>query len=155
MLCTGDTIFLLKIRSQIFLHPCIVITIFKAAAYYPFVCSSKQKEILYILFDTCLLLPPRFTAIEFWPEGKRHRQNSMLLLLWQWYNDVMCFISAQGGAGAGLGDMFGQLDLGSEEGEDQLMKMMQGMMSTLLSKEVLYPSLKELCKQASHPELSK
>ena len=45
--------------------------------------------------------------------------------------------------------MFGQLDLGSEEGEDQLMKMMQGMMSTLLSKEVLYPSLKELCKQVS------
>ena len=60
---------------------------------------------------------------------------------WLW------FYSDQGGVGAGLGDMFGQLDLGSEEGEDQLMKMMQGMMSTLLSKEVLYPSLKELCKQ--------
>ena len=45
--------------------------------------------------------------------------------------------------------MFGQLDLGSEEGEDQLMKMMQGMMSTLLSKDVLYPSLKELCKQVT------
>jgi hypothetical protein len=59
------------------------------------------------------------------------------------------FISDQGGVGAGLGDMFGQLDLGSEEGEDQLMKMMQGMMSTLLSKEVLYPSLKELCKQVN------
>ena len=43
--------------------------------------------------------------------------------------------------------MLGQLDLGSEEGEDQLMKMMQGMMATLLSKDVLYPSLKELCKQ--------
>ena len=60
----------------------------------------------------------------------------------------VCFLSSQqGGIGAGLGDMFGQLDLSSEEGEDQLMKMMQGMMSTLLSKEVLYPSLKELCKQ--------
>ena len=69
------------------------------------------------------------------------------MLLWQRYSDIMCYVSAQGGAGAGLGDMFGQLDLGSEEGEDQLMKMMQGMMSTLLSKEVLYPSLKELCKQ--------
>ena len=43
--------------------------------------------------------------------------------------------------------MLNQLDLGSEEGEDQLMKMMQGMMSTLLSKDVLYPSLMELCKQ--------
>ena len=66
-------------------------------------------------------------------------------------NGLQCsdcwFIFCQGGVGAGLGDMFGQLDLGSEEGEDQLMKMMQGMMSTLLSKEVLYPSLKELCKQ--------
>ena len=60
----------------------------------------------------------------------------------------------QGGLGAGLGDMFGQLDLGSEEGEDQLMKMMQGMMSTLLSKDVLYPSLKELCKQVSQPNFS-
>ena len=68
-------------------------------------------------------------------------------------NDIM-YISHQGGVGAGLGDMFGQLDLGSEEGEDQLMKMMQGMMSTLLSKEVLYPSLKELCKQVRHPDHS-
>lgn len=63
--------------------------------------------------------------------------------------DVECCGLQQSGVGAGLGDMFGQLDLGSEEGEDQLMKMMQGMMSTLLSKEVLYPSLKELCKQVS------
>ena len=43
--------------------------------------------------------------------------------------------------------MMGQLDLGSEESEDQFMKMMQGMMSTLLSKDVLYPSLVELRKQ--------
>ena len=49
----------------------------------------------------------------------------------------------------GLGDMLGQLDLGSEEGEDHFMKMMQGMMSTLLSKDVLYPSLVDLCKQVS------
>ena len=54
-----------------------------------------------------------------------------------------------GAAGGGLDDMLGQLDLGSEEGEDQLMKMMQGMMATLLSKDVLYPSLKELCKQVN------
>lgn len=43
--------------------------------------------------------------------------------------------------------MLSQMDLGSEEGEDHFMKMMQGMMSTLLSKEVLYPSLVDLCKQ--------
>lgn len=45
--------------------------------------------------------------------------------------------------------MLNQLDLGSEEGEDNFMKMMQGMMSTLLSKEVLYPSLVDLCKQVT------
>lgn len=45
--------------------------------------------------------------------------------------------------------MMSQLDLGSDEGEDHFMKMMQGMMSTLLSKEVLYPSLVDLCKQVS------
>ena len=43
--------------------------------------------------------------------------------------------------------MLGQLDLGSEEGEDGLMKVMQGMMATLLSRDVLYPSLTDLCKQ--------
>lgn len=35
----------------------------------------------------------------------------------------------------------------SEDDEDQLVKMMQGMMSSLLSRDVLYPSLMELCKQ--------
>ena len=45
--------------------------------------------------------------------------------------------------------MMGQLDLGSEESEDQFMKVMQGMMSTLLSKDVLYPSLAELRRQVS------
>jgi len=47
----------------------------------------------------------------------------------------------------GLEDLMGQMDQGSEESEDQFMKMMQGMMSTLLSKDVLYPSLAELRKQ--------
>ncbi len=42
--------------------------------------------------------------------------------------------------------MLNQLDLDSEEGEDQFMKMMEGMMSTLISKEVLYPSLLNLCQ---------
>ena len=37
--------------------------------------------------------------------------------------------------------------MSSDDSEDQLMKMMQGMMNTLLSKEVLYPSLTDLCKQ--------
>ena len=46
-------------------------------------------------------------------------------------------------------DSFGQLDLNSEDNEDQLLKMMQGMMSSLLSRDVLYPSLMELCKQVS------
>ena len=46
--------------------------------------------------------------------------------------------------------MLGKLDLGSEEGEDHFMKMMHGMMSTLLSKEVLYPSLVDLCKQVQY-----
>ncbi len=52
-----------------------------------------------------------------------------------------------GGPGlGGLEEMMGQMDMGAED-EDQFMKMMQGMMSTLLSKEVLYPSLVELRKQ--------
>ncbi|XP_064396190.1 peroxisomal biogenesis factor 19-like [Halichondria panicea] len=41
----------------------------------------------------------------------------------------------------------GVLPEASEEDDDQLLKMMQGMMSSLLSKDVLYPSLTELCKQ--------
>ena len=43
--------------------------------------------------------------------------------------------------------MLGGIDLNSEEGEEGLMRAMQGMMNTLLSKEVLYPSLKDLCEQ--------
>ena len=43
--------------------------------------------------------------------------------------------------------MLGGIDLNSEDGEEGLMRAMQGMMSTLLSKEVLYPSLKDLCEQ--------
>ena len=34
-----------------------------------------------------------------------------------------------------------------EEGEEGLVKMMEGMMGTLLSRDVLYPSLTEICKQ--------
>ena len=44
------------------------------------------------------------------------------------------------------GELFGD----DEEEEEKLIKMMQGMMSSLLSKDVLYPSLKELCKPVSH-----
>ena len=43
--------------------------------------------------------------------------------------------------------MLGGIDLNSEEGEEGLMRAMQGMMNTLLSKDVLYPSLKDLCEQ--------
>lgn len=57
-----------------------------------------------------------------------------------------------GGLPSNLLDMMGKLNLGAGEGggEEQMMKMMEGMMSTLLSKEVLYPSLMDLCKQ--YPE---
>ena len=34
-----------------------------------------------------------------------------------------------------------------EEGEEGIVKMMEGMMSTLLSRDVLHPSLTEICKQ--------
>ena len=44
-----------------------------------------------------------------------------------------------------------------EAGEEGLVKMMEGMMGTLLSREVLYPSLSEICKQVSyytHPTIT-
>ena len=65
-------------------------------------------------------------------------------------------LSSQSGGNPGdLSSMLGQLDLGSEEeGEDGLMKMMQGMMTTLLSREVLYPSLTDLCKQVQWSTVS-
>lgn len=37
-----------------------------------------------------------------------------------------------------------------EDGEEGLVKMMEGMMGTLLSRDVLYPSLTEICKQVHH-----
>ena len=46
--------------------------------------------------------------------------------------------------------MLSQLGEGGEEGEEGeegLVKMMEGMMSTLLSRDVLYPSLSDICKQ--------
>ena len=46
--------------------------------------------------------------------------------------------------------MLGSLDFSSEDGEDGLMKAMSGMMDQLLSKDVLYPSLVDLCAQ--YPE---
>ena len=52
-----------------------------------------------------------------------------------------------GGIPADLSEMLEGIDLNSEDGEEGLMRAMQGMMSTLLSKEVLYPSLKDLCEQ--------
>ena len=39
--------------------------------------------------------------------------------------------------------MFGQVNL--DEGGSDILPLMQGMMQSLISKEVLYPSLKELC----------
>ena len=62
--------------------------------------------------------------------------------------------TASGGGGAegipGLSEMLGSLDFSSEDGEDGLMKAMSGMMDQLLSKDVLYPSLVDLCAQ--YPE---
>ena len=67
-------------------------------------------------------------------------------------------VSGEGGA-EGLSDRLSQLlsQLGEgegegeggegEEGEEGLVKMMEGMMGTLLSRDVLYPSLTEICKQ--------
>ena len=50
----------------------------------------------------------------------------------------------------GSSSLLGGLDLGSEEEEgDSLMKVMGEMMNTLLSKDVLYPSLSDLCRQVS------
>ncbi|XP_052063769.1 peroxisomal biogenesis factor 19-like [Mytilus californianus] len=40
--------------------------------------------------------------------------------------------------------------MGMEDGQDGFMPMMQGMMKSLLSKEILYPSLKELSKKYPH-----
>lgn len=39
--------------------------------------------------------------------------------------------------------------MGMEDGQEGFMPMMQGMMKSLLSKEILYPSLKELSKKVS------
>lgn len=57
--------------------------------------------------------------------------------------------SGKGGAG-GLSELLGGLDLGAEGTEDSLMQVMEGVMSTLLSKDVLYPSLSDLCSQVTH-----
>ena len=46
-----------------------------------------------------------------------------------------------------LSGLFGGMNLGSEGGEEGLMSMMENMMGTLLSKEVLHPPLKEFCAQ--------
>ena len=48
-----------------------------------------------------------------------------------------------------LPGMFGGLNFGSESGEEGLLSMMENMMGTLLSKEVLYPPLKEFCARVS------
>ncbi len=50
--------------------------------------------------------------------------------------------------------MLGGLDLSAEGGEDSLVQVMEGVMSTLLSKEVLCPSLSELCSQVTHSHAS-
>ena len=40
----------------------------------------------------------------------------------------------------------------ADSSEEGLMKMMEGMMSTLLSKEILYPSLQDLVSQVREKE---
>ena len=45
--------------------------------------------------------------------------------------------------------------MGMEDEGDGFMPMMQGMMKTLLSKEILYPSLKELSQKVNSQILEK
>ncbi len=59
----------------------------------------------------------------------------------------MCSVQSGGEGGGGLSELLGGLDLNAEGGEDSLMQVMEGVMSTLLSKDVLYPSLSDLCSQ--------
>ena len=55
------------------------------------------------------------------------------------------------GLSSQLTDMMGNLELGDNgEGEEHVIKMMDGMMNTLLSKDVLYPSLVDFCKQVQY-----
>lgn len=59
------------------------------------------------------------------------------------------YLQAAGGdAEDKLKDLLGQ-EGGGEEGDEQLMKLMEGMMGMLVSKDVLYPSLMELCNRVS------
>ena len=52
------------------------------------------------------------------------------------------------GVSTKLTDMMGNLDIGENgEGEEHVLSMMESMMNTLLSKDVLYPSLMDFCKQ--------
>ena len=46
-----------------------------------------------------------------------------------------------------LTEMMNNLQVEGGEGEENIMKVMENMMGTLLSKDVLYPSLLELCQQ--------
>ena len=64
-----------------------------------------------------------------------------------------------------LSQLLGQVDVGrgngggggggmeeeEEEEEEGLLRAMEGMMGTLLSRDVLYPSLTEICRQVSPP----
>jgi peroxin-19 len=55
-----------------------------------------------------------------------------------------------GGTPPNLTDMMNKLQLESIDGDEDILKAMEKMMGTLLSKDVLYPSIKELCNQ--YPE---
>ena len=44
-------------------------------------------------------------------------------------------------------EMMSNLQLESTDSDEGIMKAMESMMGTLLSKEVLYPSIKDLCSQ--------
>lgn len=49
-----------------------------------------------------------------------------------------------------LNEMLGGIDLSATDGaEDDVMSMMQSMMESLLSKDVLYPSLQAICQKVN------
>ena len=54
------------------------------------------------------------------------------------------------GLGEGMPGMPGMPGMGGDGQDGAFMGMMQGMMKSLLSKDVLYPSLKEITDKVSH-----
>ena len=64
-------------------------------------------------------------------------------------HNLQLFQSEGGGGGMpDLSELLGGLPLNDEGGEgEELVKVMEGMMSSLLSRDILYPSIDDLCSQ--------